>query len=110
MTKPLHVGHAARNGMLAALLAADGITSSANAFEDKQVFNGAGNYNAAAMLMLGRGPENPLPTELLEAKFANCAARTMSANPVPALLQQRRSLETVDSLASLSDLLREASR
>jgi 2-methylcitrate dehydratase PrpD len=261
MTKPLHVGHAARNGMLAALLAADGFTASANAFEHKQgfleVFNGAGNYNAAAILAdradpwdivspgvaikqypccgsthpaidamlilvrdnnltlesveridswthprrlahtnrpnpqseldakfsvqyclaralvdrrvsiehfegdsfrdprvqdvlrrvhaaphpdmkmdtfehfgaevrvtlkdgstftqkvhrpLGRSPENPLPTELLEAKFANCAARTMSANQVPALLQQLRSLETVDSLITLSDLLQQASR
>ncbi|MGE0222213.1 MAG: MmgE/PrpD family protein [Acetobacteraceae bacterium] len=54
MTKPLHVGHAARNGLLAALLAADGFTSSANAFEHRQgflnVFNGAGNYNADAIL------------------------------------------------------------
>ncbi len=54
MTKPLHVGHAARNGLLAALLAADGFTASANAFEHKQgflnVFNGAGNYNADAIL------------------------------------------------------------
>lgn len=54
MTKPLHVGHAARNGLLAALLAADGFSSAANAFEHKQgflnVFNGAGNYNADAIV------------------------------------------------------------
>ena len=50
MTKPLHVGHAARNGLLAALLASDDFTARADAFEHKQgflnVFNGAGNYNA----------------------------------------------------------------
>lgn len=50
MTKPLHVGHAARNGLLAALLASDGFTARADAFEHKQgflnVFNGAGNYDA----------------------------------------------------------------
>jgi hypothetical protein len=34
----------------------------------------------------------------------------MSANQVPALLQQLRSLETVDSLITLSDLLQQASR
>lgn len=54
MTKPLHVGHASRNGLLAALLAADDFTASANAFEHKQgflnVFNGAGNYNADIVL------------------------------------------------------------
>ena len=261
MTKPLHVGHAARNGMLAALLAADGFTSAPGAFEHQQgflnVFNGAGNYNAAAiledwaapwdivspgvaikqypccgsthpaidaMLMLvrdnnltpesveridswthprrlahtnrpnpqseldakfsvqyclarglvdrcvsiehfeggsyrdpavqdvlrrvhaaphpdmkmdtfehfgaevkvtlkdgstltqkvhrplGRGPENPLPTALLEAKFANCASRAMSANQVPALLQQLRSLETAETLIPLSELMQRSAR
>jgi 2-methylcitrate dehydratase PrpD len=261
MTKPLHVGHAARNGLLAALLAADGFTSSHGAFEHKQgflnVFNGAGNYNADAILAdwgapwdivspgvaikqypccgsthpaidamlmlvrennltpeaveridswthprrlahtnrpdpqseldakfsvqyclarglvdrrvsiehfegdsyrdpavqdvlrrvhaaphpdmkmdtfehfgaevkvtlqtgatltqkvhrpLGRGPENPLPNDLLEAKFANCAARTMSANEVPVLLQQLRALETAATLKTMSGLMQRSAR
>jgi 2-methylcitrate dehydratase PrpD len=261
MTKPLHVGHAARNGMLAALLAAEGFTSVPGAFEHKQgflnVFNGAGNYNAAAILAnwadpwdivspgvaikqypccgsthpaidamlllvrdnnltpdsveridswthprrlahtnrpnpqseldakfsvqyclargltdrhvsiehfegdsyrdpavqavlrrvhaaphpdmkmdtfehfgaevkvtlktgatltqkvhrpLGRGPENPLPTDLLEAKFTNCAARAMSANQVPALLQQLRSLEMAETLIPMSELMQRSAR
>ena len=50
MTKPLHVGHAARNGLQAALLAAEGFTSSTDAFEHRQgflrVFNGDGNFLA----------------------------------------------------------------
>jgi 2-methylcitrate dehydratase PrpD len=54
MTKPLHVGHASRNGMLAALLAADGFTANAGALEHKQgflhVFNGEGNFDADAIL------------------------------------------------------------
>jgi 2-methylcitrate dehydratase PrpD len=54
MTKPLHVGHAARNGLLATLLAADGFTANRGAFEHKQgfllVFNGASNFDADAML------------------------------------------------------------
>jgi 2-methylcitrate dehydratase PrpD len=54
MTKPLHVGHCARSGLFAALLARDGFTASAVAFEHKQgyfeVFNGAGNYDAAKIL------------------------------------------------------------
>jgi 2-methylcitrate dehydratase PrpD len=54
MTKPLHVGHCARNGAMAALLAREGFTASADVFEHRQgffeVFNGAGNYDAAAVL------------------------------------------------------------
>lgn len=50
MTKPLHVGHCARNGLLAALLAERGYTADAAAMEAPQgffnVFNGAGNYDA----------------------------------------------------------------
>jgi 2-methylcitrate dehydratase PrpD len=54
MTKPLHVGHCSRNGAMAALLAREGFTASADAFEHRQgffeVFNGAGNYDADAVL------------------------------------------------------------
>src|ERR1700733_5730951 len=54
MTKPLHVGHASRNGLLAALLASEGFTANAGAIEHKQgflyVFNGAGNFDADAIL------------------------------------------------------------
>ena len=48
MTKPLHVGHAARNGLFAALLAQEGYTAASDVFEHPQgwfmVYNGAGNY------------------------------------------------------------------
>ena len=54
MVKPLHVGHCSRNGLFAALLARDGFTANQGAFEHKQgffnVFNGAGNYDAAKIL------------------------------------------------------------
>jgi 2-methylcitrate dehydratase PrpD len=54
MTKPLHVGHCARNGVMAALLAREGMTANADAFEHRQgffnVFNSAGNYDAQAVL------------------------------------------------------------
>ena len=49
MTKPLHVGHCARNGLFAARLARQGFTASPDAFDHGQgffeVFNGAGNYD-----------------------------------------------------------------
>src|ERR1700722_20226027 len=50
MTKPLHVGHTARNALFAAMLARDGFTANHGAMEHKQgfleVFNGVGTYNA----------------------------------------------------------------
>jgi 2-methylcitrate dehydratase PrpD len=54
MTKPLHVGHCARNGLFAALLAEQDFTANAGAFEHKQgfldVFNGPGTYDIARIL------------------------------------------------------------
>jgi len=54
MTKPLHVGHCARNGLFAALLAEGDFTANAGAFEHNQgfldVFNGPGTYDTARML------------------------------------------------------------
>ena len=54
MTKPLHAGLCARNGLLAVLLARKGFTANPGAFEHKQgyfnVFNGPGNYDAARAL------------------------------------------------------------
>ncbi len=54
MTKPLHVGHCARNGLFAALLAERDFTANPGAFEHKQgfldVFNGPGTYDTARAL------------------------------------------------------------
>ncbi|MBP2557280.1 2-methylcitrate dehydratase PrpD [Neorhizobium galegae] len=53
-TKPLHAGFQARNGLLAALLAAKGVNGSGVALEHPQgflnVFNGAGNFDTTRML------------------------------------------------------------
>jgi 2-methylcitrate dehydratase PrpD len=53
MTKPLHVGHTARDGLFAALIAQRGYTANAGTLEHKQgfleVFNGAGNYDIEKM-------------------------------------------------------------
>jgi 2-methylcitrate dehydratase PrpD len=53
MTKPLHVGHCARNGLLAVLLVREGFTANPGALEHKQgfleVFNGAGTYSIERM-------------------------------------------------------------
>lgn len=54
MTKPYHVGHGGRNGLLAAFMAREGFTANPGAFEHKQgfleVFNGRGTYDPARML------------------------------------------------------------
>jgi 2-methylcitrate dehydratase PrpD len=54
MTKPLHVGHASRDGVFAALMAQQGFTASPGAFEHKQgfldVFNGPGTYDIGPIL------------------------------------------------------------
>ena len=54
MTKPLHVGHTARSGLWAAMLAKNGFTANPAALEHKQgflmVYNGEGNFAAKAIL------------------------------------------------------------
>jgi len=54
MTKPLHVGHASRNGLFATYMARAGFTANAGSFEHKQgfleVFNGPGTYDPTKML------------------------------------------------------------
>lgn len=54
MTKPLHVGHAVRDGLLATLLAREGFTANPGALEHKmgflEVFNGPGTYDIGPML------------------------------------------------------------
>lgn len=50
MTKPLHIGHCGRNGLMAALLAEGGFDANPSAFEHHQgffnVFNGPGLFDA----------------------------------------------------------------
>ena len=54
MTKPLHVGHCARSGLFAALLAEQGFTANLGVFEHNQgfldVFNGPGTYDVERIL------------------------------------------------------------
>ncbi len=54
MTKPLHVGHCCRSGLMAALLAERGFEANLSVLEHRQgflmVFNGPGKYDDAKML------------------------------------------------------------
>jgi 2-methylcitrate dehydratase PrpD len=96
MTKPLHVGHCARNGLFAALLARDGFTANQGAFEHKQgfleLFNGAGTYDVDKMLA-----DWGAPLEIVEpgiaAKLYPCCGSTHPAIDVMIDLARRHDLK-----------------
>jgi 2-methylcitrate dehydratase PrpD len=76
--KPLHVGHSARSGLFAALLARDGYTASAVAFEHKEgyfeVFNGAGNYDAEKILPAWANPLDIVKPGIGLKQYPCCAS------------------------------------
>jgi 2-methylcitrate dehydratase PrpD len=75
MTKPFHAGHAARSGVLAALLARQGWTASEQAIEGPQGFLavlGAGRREIGALETLG-APWKILTTGVAVKPFPSCA-------------------------------------
>jgi 2-methylcitrate dehydratase PrpD len=54
---------------------------------------------------LGRGPENPLPIELLEAKFLNCAARVLPMEQAEKLLALLREVDAQGDMRSVTDAM-----
>lgn len=91
MTKPLHVGHCGRSGVLAALMAREGFTANADAFEDKQgffnVFNGPGTFDAARIFEGWADPLDIVATGLGLKQFP-CCGSTHTA--IYAMLRLRR--------------------
>ena len=78
MTKPLHAGLAARNGVLAALLARAGFTSSEEAIEHRygyvNVFNSGIGHDAAPLMQLGDDLEILTEHGLALKPYAACGA------------------------------------
>jgi 2-methylcitrate dehydratase PrpD len=76
--KPLHVGHCARSGLFAALLARDDYTASPVAFEHKEgyfeVFNGAGNYDAEKILPTWADPLDIVKPGIGIKQYPCCAS------------------------------------
>jgi 2-methylcitrate dehydratase PrpD len=75
MTKPFHAGHAARSGVLAALLAREGWTASEQAIEGPQGFLevlGAGRRELGAIETLG-APWKILATGVAVKPYPSCA-------------------------------------
>ena len=91
MTKPLHIGQTNRNGLLAALLARDGFTANRDSFEHPQgffeVFDGAGNYDAARIVP-GFADPFDIVKPGLAIKSHPCCGSTHPA--IDALLELRR--------------------
>ncbi|THF57209.1 MmgE/PrpD family protein [Pseudothauera rhizosphaerae] len=79
MTKPLHVGQAARNGLQAVLLAAEGFTAASDAFEHPQgylrVYNGGSeNYDIDRLLAGWNDPPCVLDLGIKQKRFPVCYA------------------------------------
>ena len=75
MTKPFHAGHAARSGVLSALLARDGFTASEQALEGPQGYFavlGAGKRDEGALETLG-APWKILKTGVAVKPYPSCA-------------------------------------
>lgn len=78
MTKPLHVGHCARNGLYAALMAQEGFTASDDVFEHKQgffnVYNGPGNFDTSRVLEHWGEPLDILAPGIAIKQYPCCAS------------------------------------
>ena len=105
MTKPLHVGHCARNGLLAALLVAEGFTANPGAFEHKQgfleVFNGAGNYDADAILRDWGNPLDLVRPGVAIKQYPCCGSTHPAVDAMLALVREHdiapASIERIDA-------------
>lgn len=105
MTKPLHVGHCSRNGLFAALLASEGFTANSGAMEHKQgflqVFNGAGNFDADAILRDWGAPWDILQPGVAIKQYPCCGSTHPAIDAMLMLVRQHdltpAQVERVDS-------------
>jgi 2-methylcitrate dehydratase PrpD len=82
MTKPLHIGHCGRDGLLAALLAERGFDANRSIFEHHQgffnAFNGPGNFDACKVLA-GWGAPLEVEDKSIALKQFPCCGSTHPA-------------------------------
>jgi 2-methylcitrate dehydratase PrpD len=97
MTKPFHAGHAARSGVLAALLAREGWTASEQALEGPQGFFAVLGARALQMERLGSlgAPWKILTTGVAVKPYPSCAC-THSIIDGARELRQRHALRPAD--------------
>ena len=89
MTKPLHVGHSSRSGLLAVLLAERGFTANPLALEHKQgflnAFNGVGNFDTSRIFADWAAPLE-IESALMGLKQFPCCGSTHPAVSMALLL------------------------
>ncbi len=94
MTKPLHVGHVGRNGLLAALIAARGFESNPGALEHHQgwfkVFNGEGNYRPERIFADWGAPWEIETAEMGLKQFPCCGSTHPAIAMMLALVREER--------------------
>lgn len=92
MTKPFHIGHCSRNGLMAALLAREGFTANPGAFEHPQgffnVFNGPGNFDAARVLEHWADPLEILDPGVGLKQFPCCGSTHPAINMMLKLVRE----------------------
>lgn len=95
MAKPLHVGHCARNGLLAARLAAHGFTANTGSvFEDEQgfldVFNGPGTYDTARALAAWASPLDIVAPGIAIKQYPCCGSTHPAIDAMLSLVREKR--------------------
>jgi 2-methylcitrate dehydratase PrpD len=95
MAKPLHVGHAARSGLLAARLAREGFTANAGSvFEHDQgfleVFNGAGTYDARRALEAWAAPLDIVEPGIAIKQYPCCGSTHPAIDAMLDIVARRR--------------------
>ncbi|HYF16261.1 MAG TPA: MmgE/PrpD family protein, partial [Ramlibacter sp.] len=95
MAKPLHVGHCARNGLLAARLAQRGFTANArNVFEHEQgfldVFNGPGTYDTERALAAWAAPLDIVSPGIAIKQYPCCGSTHPAIDAMLDLVRQHR--------------------
>lgn len=96
MTKPFHIGHAARNGLMAALLASKGMTANEDALQHRQgflaVYNGDGNFRVDALLEHWADPLDLVDPGIGFKRHPCCASTHSPIDAMLSLLEDRKIL------------------
>jgi 2-methylcitrate dehydratase PrpD len=107
MTKPLHIGQAARNGLLATRLASKGFSANPEAFESKQgfcnVYNGEEQYRLDAMTEAWGKPFD-LVRPGVAIKQYPCCGSTHSAIDALLSLVRSHNLKAEDVVAVIAEI------
>jgi len=95
MTKPMHVGHAARHGILAARLARGGFTANTqNVFEHEQgfldVFNGAGTYDVQRAIDAWAAPFDIVTPGIAIKQYPCCGSTHPAIDAMLDIVERRR--------------------